>query len=568
MNKDFINIIQDNSYRYLEKKAFINIKDEEIIEEITYKDLMKQVIKFASYLQAYECKNQRGLIFLSPSINYIVSFLGLIFAHAIAVPAYTIKNDADYDAIKSILESSKSEFIITNNECMGKLQEYLGDKIEEICLINIDEILASDEEYEWNKEIYSFSDIAYLQYTSGSTRNPKGVRVTYKNIISNEDIMVREFKVDSNDVLVNWLPFNYDMGLIGNILLSLYSGATCVFMKPELFMQYPINWIKAISKYKGSIVFAPNFAYELCINNIKDEDLAGVNLSCLKYAVNGAEPTRSNTLVNFQNKYEKYGLKRNVINACYGLAEATLAVTITEFQTEYKSKTLNPKLLEKGIVKVEEVGINVLSSGKVLEGIELKIVNPENYTVLEEGMIGEIWVAGDSIADGYFNLESETKNTFNGEIKDRNKQYLRTGDLGFVMDNYLYVIGRVKDMIVIRGSNFYPQDIECTVENSDKELMGASIVAFSTEIGNEERLVILAEINNENNEIESVNYWNKIIYKIFENVVKNHKIKPHTITLTNKNIIPKTTSGKIQRQLCKKNFINNTFKSYISKEFI
>lgn len=565
MNKDFINIMQDNSYRYLEKKAFINIKDEEIIEEITYKDLMKKVIKFSSYLQVYECKNQRALIFLSPSINYIISFLGLIFAHAIAVPAYTIKNDADYDAIKSILESSKSEFIITNNEYINKLEGYLGDKLEEICLINIDEILASDEEYEWNKEIYSSSDIAYLQYTSGSTRNPKGVRVTYKNIISNEEIIVRELKVNSNDVLVNWLPLNYDMGLIGNVLLSLYSGATCVFMKPELFMQEPINWIKAISKYKGTIVLAPNFAYELCINNIKDEDLGGINLFCLKYAVNGAEPTRSNTLVNFQNKYERYGLKKNVINACYGLAEATLAVTITEFQTEYKSKTLNPKLLEKGIVKVEEEGINVLSSGKILEGIELKIISPEDYTALEEGMIGEIWLAGESVADGYFNLESETKNVFNGKVKDRNKQYLRTGDLGFVMDNYLYVIGRVKDMIVIRGSNFYPQDIEYTVENSDKELMGAAIAAFSTEVGNEERVVILAEINNEN---KSVNYWNKIIYKIFENIVRNHKIKPYIITLTNKNILPKTTSGKIQRQLCKKNFIDNTFKNYISKEFI
>lgn len=567
MKKNLINIIEDNCYKHSAKKAFIHIKDEQIIEDITYKELLKKVVRFSAYLQAYECKNQVTLIFLPSSIDYIVSFLGLVFAHAIAIPAYPIKDDTDYTIIKSILESSEAIFIITNNEYMDTLEKYLGDKMEEICLINIDDALATDKRYEWNREDYNNSDIAYLQYTSGSTRNPKGVIITYNNIINNEEIIKRELKVNSADVIVNWLPFHYDMGLIGNIILSLYSGAICVFMEPESFIQNPINWIKAISKYKGSIVLAPNFAYELCINNIRDEDLQIINLSSLKYAVNGAEPTRSNTLVNFQKKYEKYGLKKNVINACYGLAEATLAVTVTEFQTEFKSKILNPQLLKNGIVKVEEEGVSVLSSGRILEGVELKIVNSENHNATEEGVIGEIWICGDSVANGYFNLENETQSVFNAKIKNESKQYLRTGDLGFIMDNYLYVVGRDKDMIVIRGSNFYPQDIEYTVEKSDEKLIGSAIAAFSVELEDEERLVVVTEINNVDDHTKNEGYWNKAVYKIFENIVKNHKIKPYAIALIDKDTIPKTSSGKIQRQLCKKKFIDNNFDICISKKF-
>jgi amino acid adenylation domain-containing protein len=409
-------------------------------------------------------------------------------------------------------------------------------------------------ESNWQQANIERDTIAFLQYTSGSTGTPKGVMVSHGNLLHNAAMTYRWMGHSPKSKFVSWLPIYHDMGLIGGILQPLYGGFPCVLMSPTAFLQRPYRWLQAISRYGGTTSGAPNFAYDLCVQKITEEQRATLDLSSWQVAFNGAEPIRYETLKRFSKTFAECGFRKEAFYPCYGMAEATLLVTGGNKETEYKTKTVDKlALAEDRIVEaLEESDSQVLvGCGKSIPGQEIVIVNPDLFTFCEHNHVGEIWVRGDSVAKGYWQRVEETRETFQACF---GKEYfLRTGDLGFLdEDEELFVTGRLKDLIIIRGRNLYPQDIELTAERSHKALRLGSNAAFTVEIQNEERLVIVQEL-----EFREKPNLEEVIVAIRQGVTESHEIEVYGVVLIKAGSIPKTSSGKIQRRATRNLFLED-----------
>jgi acyl-CoA synthetase (AMP-forming)/AMP-acid ligase II/acyl carrier protein len=393
------------------------------------------------------------------------------------------------------------------------------------------------------------SSVALLQYTSGSTANPKGVMVTHKNLIHNLTMMRHAFKHTDRTVMVSWLPLYHDMGLIGVILSSMFNGVPCYFMAPAEFLKKPLRWLDAISRYRGTFCGAPNFAYDLCVKKIGVEERKSLDLSSWEVACNGSEPVRAETLKRFNNAFRGCGFREEVFNPVYGLAEATLFVSGGEVSR--KAPVLRAdrkKLSAHRVEKADELSdaIALVSCGTPWLDQQIRIVNPETQRLCAEGEIGEIWIEGPSVASGYWGRPETTKETFHAHLSDgASSRYLRTGDLGCSYENELYITGRIKDLIIIRGQNIYPQDIEYTVEAAHPSLRAGCSVAFSTEVNETERLVVVCETEREyRRDIDC----DEVLERIRQAISAKHEIDVHAIVLSLPGRVLKTSSGKVQRQ--------------------
>ena len=516
-------------------------------QQITYKELDIRARAIAAYLQQHNAQGERAILFLPPGLEYVFSFLGCLYANVVAVPTYVMRNKRRKKNLQAIIEDSNAKFIITSQK-LADDDLFSGKKI--LLLEQVDDKLAE----KWQRKPIRSDRLAFLQYTSGSTGKPKGVMVTHDNIIANVKALDRVFENITNRKLCSWLPPYHDMGLIGGILFPLYSGFTTILMPPASFLQDPLHWLKIISEEKVTHSPSPNFAYNLCVEAIKNNnELIKLDLRSWKVAFNGAEPVSARTLENFTKAFSGYCLSSLSICPCYGMAETTLIITGSRPKESVVINKLDKAALEQGKIVEANTGndrksVQLVGCGHTIPGHEVIIVDPITKKQLSSNMIGEIWVWGPSIASGYWNKPKLTQANFCARLEEgSNRKYFRTGDLGFLDEtNQIFITGRIKDLIIIQGRNIYPQDIEESVCISHREFIPHSSAAFGVNIRDTEHLVIVQEIDR-----HTKNY-NEVFENILKQVLEDHEIMLYRVVLIKQATLPKTSSGKIQRSYCRK----------------
>jgi acyl transferase domain-containing protein/acyl-CoA synthetase (AMP-forming)/AMP-acid ligase II/acyl carrier protein len=420
--------------------------------------------------------------------------------------------------------------------------------------------LESEESSAWEDLTLRGEDIALLQYTSGSTSTPKGTMVSHRNLLSASEYLKQACELTKDSISVTWLPSFHDMGLIDGIIQPLYTGYLGILMPPVSFLQRPIRWLETISRYSATHCGGPNFSYELCVAKVRPQQLESLDLSSWRNAYNGAEPIRRETIQRFTTTFGPCGFSAQFMYPCYGLAEATLMVSGGSVESEPVVCAVQSEALTKNRVVVESVdapGVKYLvGSGHAWLNTKIVIANPESRTQVASDEIGEIWVSGDIVAQGYWEKPEATEQTFRAYLVDTDEgPFLRTGDLGFLREGELFVNGRIKDVIIIRGYNHYPQDIERTVEQSHPALRPECGAAFSVEIENEERLVVVQEL--ERSFLRKPEFT-EVFMAVRRAVAEQHGLQLYAISLLRTGSLSKTTSGKIQRYLSRKRFLDST----------
>ncbi|HMO14884.1 MAG TPA: aminotransferase class I/II-fold pyridoxal phosphate-dependent enzyme [Pirellulaceae bacterium] len=538
---------------------FILDQDDEPVS-LTYRQLDERIRAVAAKLNSKVARGQRAILMYQSTLDFVIAFFACHYAGIIAVPAYPPRRNRRMGRINAIAEDCQAAIALTAGEVIRRKEGMIEDcdALRNIPWVATEEIpleMAGD----WVYPDLDRDEVGLLQYTSGSTGSPKGVVLTHANIMANLAYISEAFELDRSSVGVTWLPPYHDMGLIGGLLVSCYWGGMSVAMTPIQFLTKPIRWLRAISKFRGNVAGGPNFAYSLCVNRIDEADCEGLDLSSWRVAFNGAEPIRSETLDAFTKKFEPYGFEHKNHYPCYGMAETTLLVTGSNIDQPpiYKSVS-RQHLAEHRVVssKPNQADSRILvGCGHPVEGEKIIIVHPEARRQLPADQIGEIWVKSDSVGQGYWNKPEETEKTFRGTLVDgvEGEYFLRTGDLGFMDGNELYVTGRLKDMIVIRGVNRYPQDIEATVERVSDRLQDAGAAAFAIDSWERERLLVVCEVDRQRVETD----WNQIIDQIRSAVTEEHDLAPDGIILVRAGSVPKTSSGKVQRRACRDDYLEN-----------
>lgn len=552
-------------------------------EQLTYAELSERVEGLAGYLQSRGATGERVLLLYPPGLDFVVGFYACHAAGAIAVPAYPPRKNRRASRIRSIAQDAEARFGLS----VGHLVEQITANSQQSEELSEVELIAADLPEACDRAAYrplkiKPSDIALLQYTSGSTGSPKGVVLTHENLVKNCELITYSFEARPHQMGATWLPTYHDMGLVGGILNPMFIGKTNVLMSPMTFLQKPVRWLQAISHYKVAISGGPNFSYQLCVDKIADEELEGLDLSCWETAFNGAEPIRERTLRAFAERFEPFGFNYNAFLPCYGMAETTLIVTGGPGETRPVLRKFERRGLEAGVaVPVSEAmgpatqahsagnltsenlvgdaeqnggdsSRTLVGCGAVLPGEQVVIVDPESCEVRGLGQIGEIWVQSPCVGQGYYRKPEATKATFEARTADGDGPFLRTGDLGFLHEGQLFVTGRIKDMIIVRGVNRYPQDIEQTVERASAAVQAGSVAAVAVDQDGRENLMIVAETTRQRDFD-----WDAEISAIRRAVTAEHELPPDAVFLVRNSSVPKTSSGKIQRHACHQAIVNN-----------
>lgn len=544
------------------KKAYTFLKDGEIeVDILNYQELDRLARAIGAKLQSFNASGQRALLLYPPGLEFIAAFFGCIYAGVIAVPVYPPRANQLMSRLLAISTDAEATFALTTTSVLANTEHWLvqNPDLGQLHWLATDSI-NTDIAESWHKPIVSSDTLAFLQYTSGSTSTPKGVMVSHGNLLSNCTDLDLGWNHTPDSIIVTWLPTFHDMGLIYGVIEPLYKGCSCYMMSPVSFLQKPVRWLQAISDYKGTHSGAPNFAYDLCVRKITSEQKATLNLSSWHMALNGAEPVRADVLQRFAETFKPCGFDLTTFCAGYGLAEATLKVAAGRQQDAPMFLLLDADALAQNrVMEARSDSQNVqtlVGCGYSEIDTQIVIVHPEFLTQCQAGEVGEIWVSGSTVAQGYWRKIQQTQETFQATLKDTDsKTFLRTGDLGFIKDGELFVTGRLKDIIIIEGRNHYPQDIELTVENSHPALRKSCGAAFAVEVKGKEQLVIVYEV--ERSYLRQLDV-DEVVGKIRQAVAAAHDIRVYAVTLIKTGTIPKTSSGKIQRQACRQKFVNNT----------
>lgn len=539
-----------------DRLAYIFLSDGETIgTRLTYAQLDQRARCIAAHLQQQGAAGARALLLYPPGLDYIAAFFGCLYAGVIAVPAYPPASNRSFGRIEAIVADAQALIALTTQSILSKVtnNDSLQSDVQKLQWIATD-ALAADAASHWQEVHPTREMLTFLQYTSGSTGLPKGVMVSHGNLMHNSAMMCERWEHTADSVGVSWLPIFHDLGLIAGVLQPLYGGYQAILMAPTAFLQRPMRWLQAISTYGGTSSCAPNFAFELCARRVTPEELRQLDLSTWTIAVNGAEPVRAETIERFSRTFAPCGLRLATTTPAYGLAEATLVVSSTTKDAQPTLFTCNKAQLEQHRVVPTPVddplAQTLVGCGTCSADQKVVIVQPETRIRCHADEVGEIWVAGPSVARGYWQRPVETAETFQALAADSSEgPFLRTGDLGFLHNGELFITGRLKDVIIIRGRNHYPQDIELTAERSHPALRAGCSAAFACEIGNEERLVIVQEMRR-NAQVSS-----EIYEAMRQAVAEQHEILVYAIVLLRQGGIFKTSSGKIQRRACKTAFL-------------
>ncbi|MCD9188138.1 MAG: amino acid adenylation domain-containing protein [Pyrinomonadaceae bacterium] len=552
--KTLIDILEFRAAQNPEKTIYNLLTDNEIVETLTYGELLEKSKTIAGQLQQNCQIGDRILLLYPQNLSYITAFFGCLLAGMIAVPAYPPRNNRNFGRIETIVADSQASAALINTTVENRIKRATAgnDNLLRLKLINTDSI--DENAGELIQTSISAASTAFLQYTSGSTSEPKGVIVSHENLLVNQQMIRDLFKQSEDSVILGWLPLYHDMGLIGNVLQPLFVNAECFLMTPAEFVQNPVSWLKAISTYRATTSGGPNFAYELCLKRVKEEEILRLDLNCWKVAFNGAEPISAATLERFAKTFEKTGFRKSSFFPCYGLAEATLLVSATDSEQNFIQK-FDAGLLEKHIVSEakDENAKLLVNCGEIAEGITVEIVNPETCIRSNEHEIGEIWLSGSSVANGYWNNPDETAKTFQARLHNEDGEtFLRTGDLGFIKNSNLFITGRIKDLIILNGRNLYPQDIEKSIENCHPALRKDGCIAFAAEAEKGEKLIIVQEI-----EPRSAYVSEQVFAEIQKILANEYEISAGQIVLIKAGTLPKTSSGKKRRKTCRNEFLTD-----------
>lgn len=545
---------QQTAYTFLEFES-----DETIQSSLSYEQLDIRARTLAAELQAVAGKGSRVLLLSRPGLEFICGFLGCFYSGMIAIPVGAPKLGQRSDRLLGIIADSGPSVILTTTSVKRGMQS-LVDPDHTMNWICSDEI---DGACGWKDPLVESEDVAFLQYSSGSTGRPKGIKVTHGNLAHQSAVFHRETRATRESCFVSWLPTFHDLGLIAGILQPLYGGYCGVLMAPEAFVEDPYRWLKAISDYRADISASPNFGYELCLTRIPSELRSTLDLSSWRFALNGAEPVRARTIDEFAEVFAPTGFRKSAFYPAYGLAEATLLVSGGSTEAERRMRLFEAAALEQDMALpagAEDKSARALvGSALPVADQDLAIVNPTSHRRVDAGGVGEIWLSSPSVAAGYWNREAETAEIFAARIEgSAEASYLRTGDLGFIYKDELFICGRLKDLILIRGRNYHAPDIEFTVENSHPALRTGCGAAFSVEVDDEEKLVVAQEVDRQYKTADT--NFDQIILAIRQAIAKQHQLQVHAVVLLRHGTIPKTSSGKLQRRECRVRYLAGQLK--------
>jgi 8-amino-7-oxononanoate synthase len=557
-------------------RAFTFLVDGENEElNITYAELDRKARALGAWLLSEGMAGKRVLLLYPSGLDFIAAFMGCLYGGAIAVPAYPPRKNRSVERIEAIAADAEASVALTTRDVVDRFDALraTAPSLEHL-IWKVDSELDVAWADRWERPDIDGSTLAFLQYTSGSTGTPKGVMLSHENLLHNSLRIMQAFEITRSQSGVFWLPSFHDMGLIGGILVPLYGGKFNVLMSPVAFLQKPLRWLQAISKYRATISGGPNFAYELCVRKTTPEQRATLDLSSWTLAFNGAEPVRAETIDAFCEAFAPCGFRREAFYPCYGLAESTLMVTGGMKFEPPVVRSFDAASIETGAAVVRPANApavrRLVGSGRELDGQDVLIVDPQSCEALPPGRVGEIWVSGPSVAQGYWNRGDASAATFGAMLTQSDQPsteqavttwqpnqgpYLRTGDLGFFDNGELFVAGRLKDLIIIRGRNHYPQDIEHAVEEASTLVRAGSIAAFAVDVDGRERVAVVAEVERGKREPAEVAAAFEAIRK---RLATEHELAVEAIVLVRPNSVPKTSSGKIQRHACKRQFLDGT----------
>lgn len=533
-------------------------------QRITYRELDRRARALAATIAQTATPGDRALLLVPPGLDYVAAYFACLYAGVIAVPAYPPNPRRPDPRIPSIVGDCEPAVALTTTPLLAKLDQWRGGDGRLTALrwiaADVDE---ADAAASWRDPRVGGAHLAMLQYTSGSTAAPKGVMLTHRNLLHNLSLIRAAFNVPhgAEDVGVFWLPPFHDMGLIGGILQPCYVGRGAVLMSSATFLQRPLSWLEAMSTYRATTSAAPNFAFDLCVERIKPEEMRGLDLSAWHTVFDGAEPIRAETIDRFARAFAEAGFRREAFFPCYGLAEGTLFVSGGPWGHGPYSLDVARAALEQKRVAPATAGdrLRLIASGAPAPAQSVRIVDPDARVEREERRVGEIWVSGDSVASGYWNNAGETHRTFGATIEgDDERRYLRTGDLGFIDDGQLFVTGRLKDLIILGGRNYYPQDLELAAERSHPSLRPGHAAAFSLDDGAGERLVIVLEVTRHHPEAE-----NEAVFAAVRRALADREgVLPDIVVLVRQSGIPRTSSGKVQRRATRASLLDGSLEIF------
>lgn len=564
---NIVSIIANHAVQQPEKTAFIFLKNGEIeYQRLSYFLLDQYARNIAVFLQKQGLKGQRALLLYDTEYEFICAFFGCLYAEVIPVPLGWSRRKQSITKVKNIIQDASVKILLTSEPLLSTIRPLLAQDLQlnSLLCLATDTILSTTEPSFWSIPEIDDNQIAFIQYTSGSTSDPKGVIVSHGNLIHNQQMIKASFGHSEKTIFSSWLPLYHDMGLIGNVLQPLYLGILGVFMSPIAFIQKPLRWLQAISQYQATTSGAPNFAYDLCVQKFDPQQCIGLDLSSWEVAFNGSEPVRAETMRKFSKIYGEYGFKSEAFLPCYGMAETTLLAAAGDVREKPVSCFLDDQSLKNNRrslvnnISTNKSAIEIVSCGHTWLNQKIAIVDPNTLIECEADQIGEIWVAGLSVAQGYWNNAVKSQQSFQARLANHEETFLRTGDLGFLLNGEVYITGRIKDTIIINGENHYPQDIELTVSGCHPALASSIGAAFSVCVNDKERLVIVYEVNRKY--IREVDYQH-LLMLVRENVARQHSLSVYSCIFVKPSSILRTSSGKIKRQACRQLYLENGFEA-------
>nr|AIE12090.1 putative cis-AT type polyketide synthase module B4B [uncultured bacterium] len=538
--------------------------------QLSFADLDRRARQIAARLQSLIAPGDRALLLFPPGLEYVEAFMGCLYAGVIAAPAYPPnpqRLNRTLPRLRAIAADARTGVVVTTSEMLSAAHfvRKQAPDLDAMHWIASDTI--QDEPASWEAPALSGDSIAYLQYTSGSTGTPKGVVISHANLLFTLEDLSYRWEHSPSSMQVSWLPTFHDLGLIYGMLHPLYVGYACTLMPPVAFLQKPLRWLQAISHFRGTHSAAPNFGYELCVRKIRPQHRDALDLSCWKVTMNAAEPVRLSTIRAFAETFRPAGFHPTVMCPCFGLAEATLKVTTSSPKLPPRVCFVEGAAFEQDRIVATDEGEaearSAIGCGQPGPGTTLAIVDPQTKRRTAPEEVGEIWVGGPCVAQGYWNRPEESAQTFGAHLSDATEgPFMRTGDLGFMKDGELFVTGRLKDLLIIRGRNVYPQDVEEVVEHSHRAIRPGCTAAFSVDVADEEQLVVVAEVDlgrlapREAEAGAADSQLDRILREARLAVADVFEIAAHAIVLIEPRSIFKTSSGKIQRRACRTAHLN------------
>lgn len=541
----FLDVMAEHLQTKPDLKLYTFLDDAGKIQEVCQvRQLHHQAMAIAGFLDTHLRRGERAMLMYTPGLPFIHAFFGCLYAGVVAVPVFPPLTADMYQRLLDIKADADPGVILTDSVVAAVIdsQQQTFGALTRPLLVNTQTLENKFTKGEWPQEIAP-RDLAMLQYTSGSTGSPKGVMVTHHNLVSNEAVIQRFTGQNEDSVMIGWLPHFHDMGLIGTILFPAYVGYAAVLMSPQRFMQEPLSWLRAISDFGGTITTAPNFAYERCVRAADQLGNDRLDLSRWDIAINGAEPVRARTLSRFYETFKHHGFRKSSFCPAYGLAESTLFVAgITKTHAPTSLSVDGARLRSDNIVCMDVQGKALVSHGQTDPGQRMAIVDSKTRRLCKDGQVGEIWLKGPSVAAGYWNKPEVSRETFGAYLPDGSGPFLRTGDLGFVHDNALYMTGRLKNLIIIQGRNYYPQDIEELVQEVSSDIRPGRVAAFALPGRETETVGVVAEYRGRKKDVHR-------LYGLVNEIVGQRLgIKIAHLVLIPPKALLVTTSGKIRHK--------------------